>query len=1289
MKNVSANPLLLRLFLLCFFLWGGGLTSDTLAADAAPSASEEARLGKEALAKNDLVAGLAHFTRAQELAPTNQDYAHTAGVLAANLGLAEQTVHFFKMASQLAADNGKKEDILFYNGEIARMLSAMPPWVDEKIGAAAPVAPGKEQMIGIWSQMKGDVDALLAQGQGEQAEAVIQQALALARDNMGADHFVTFLSQRDLAIALMQMGKLEEAIQAFQQTIDTGKRVLGEQHPEVLVTQSLLADMHERHSAYQKAVAILQEVRQAAIQGLGPNHPTTLTASQAQARNQQNAGQYPDAEKLLKPTCDSVTQAYGTYHTENIACQAQFAGLRTLQWDLEGAEALYIALIAIQDVYIASGDPAVLIHRVQLAELYRQQGEYAKAKEMLLAVLAAAEQGPAREDPVVFDAKSYLARVYEDLGDFPSAEEMTNEVLRYETTTLGPDHPNTLTTMNNLAGIYRRQSRMDEAETLYKEVLAKYRKVFGEEHLGTVSVMNNLGLVYENKGLYDEAELLLRAGLEISRKILGPNHLSTLANMNNLALLHESQGNFDQAEPHYLNAIESASWQFGADHPDTMAFANNLAYLYMMKEEFSKAQGLFEKVLSSWGISLGERHRKTLKSMNNLARSLYKQGKHAEALPLFEQALALRREVLGEDHMDTLRSMHDLGVLYGDMKRYEQGETLLRDTLQRAEASLGDQHPYTFETVNSLGRLLHMQKKIPEAFDVLRTGFVRRTSFLSRMLWATGDNAREGYVRLHRPELNAYLHLLTQVDPAMAGREVLEVGLQRKGMLLKITSEIRQIVQLGQNPQLTALSDGLTLARKELAALTLSGPSAETKDTHMEKIHELEKTIDTLQMQLGQASRRFRQSVADITVDQLVDALPEASALVDFLTYRDDANTRRLMAGVLIKEGGKPVYQMVTYSDDLTHIQEMIVKYREAIQDEGLDEEEVLEMGREVYDLIWAPVAEVFGERTVIYLVPDDMLNILPFNALVTPEEEYVLKSMDLHIISTSRDLLPNQIEEATGNFLIMAGPDYTSTTVVDKKIMTEVATTHLRRSAAGLKDGMRAFAGGLRGLKFDPLPGAEKEGKTIAVTARTEQAQNTIFTEHSAQEQVLQDVSIAPIMLHIATHGFFLKADENLKKRLLSLQRGADLHMPPPGDNPMLRAGLAFAGINTSAPFLGEIPTENDGVLTALEVLGLNLTGTRMAVLSACETGLGEIHEGEGVYGLRRAFQEAGVRTVISSLWEVSDAGTMALMTGLYGRVAKGQTVYEALRASQRDLLAGTDFNYPYVWSAFMVVER
>ena len=1255
----------------------------------APAAKEEAALGKAAVTANDLVNGLAHYTKAHELEPSNQDYAHTAGVLASNLGLLEQAVTFFKTATQLAADNGKLEDIQFYNGEISKMLGTMPPWVDEKIATAAPVTPDKEQIVGIWSQMKGDIDGMLAQGAAEQAESTVQGALTTAQDNLGPDHFITFLSLRDWALVAMQMGKSEEAIQRFQKTIETGKRVLGDSHPEVLTTQNLLADLYERQSMYKDAVAVLQSVHTAAIAGLGDNHPITLTAAQTLARNQQNSGQYPDAEKMLRPVCETVEKLFGAYHPESTACHAQFAALRVFQSELAEAAGVYKKVLAIQDRSMTVGDPIILSNRVQLAELHRQQGEYAQAKEILLGVLAAAEQGPAREDPVVFDAKSYLARVYEDLGDFPSAEAMTNDVLHYETATLGADHPNTMTTMNNLAGIYRRQSRMSEAEELYKKVLEKYRKVFGEEHLGTVSVMNNLGLVYENMGLYDESELLLRAGLEISKKVLGPNHPSTLANMNNLALLHESQGNFDQAEPHYLNAIESASWQFGADHPDTMAFVNNLAYLYMMKEEYPKAQGLFEKVFKSWSASLGESHRKTLKSMNNLARSMYKQGKLAESEPLFEKALHLRRTILGENHMDTLRSMHDLGALYGELKRYDEGEALLRETLKRAEKALGDQHPYTFETINSLGKILQAQKKLPEAFTVLKAGFDRRSSFLSRMLWATGDNAREGYIRLHRPELNTFLYLLTQIDPVMAGQEALSVGLQRKGLLLKISSEIQQIVQLGQNPALTAISDALTIARKELAALTLSGPTAETKDTHMIVISELEKKIDTLQMELGQASRRFKQSVAEVGVDQVVEVLPDEAALVDFLTYRDGEDKQQLLAGIMIKEEGKPVFKIVTYADDLKHIQEKIVEYREAVQDEGLDEDELKEAGQALYNLVWAPVAAVFGERTVVYVVPDDMLNILPFNAMVNPDGDYVLKSMDLHIVSTSRDLLPNTIEEAAGEFLIMAGPDYTSTTVVDKKVMSEVSGIHKKRSASGLNDGMRAFAGGLRGLKFDPLPGAEKEGKTISVTAKTEKDNNTIFTEYNAQEQILQDLKVAPKMLHIATHGFFLKADENLKKRLLSLQRGADVHLPPPGDNPMLRAGLAFAGINASAPFLGEIPTENDGVLTALEVLGLNLTGTRMAVLSACETGLGEIHEGEGVYGLRRAFQEAGVKTVISSLWEVSDAGTMALMTGLYSRLAEGQSVYDALLASQRALLDGDAFNYPYVWSAFMLVER
>ena len=195
------------------------------------------------------------------------------------------------------------------------------------------------------------------------------------------------------------------------------------------------------------------------------------------------------------------------------------------------------------------------------------------------------------------------------------------------------------------------------------------------------------------------------------------------------------------------------------------------------------------------------------------------------------------------------------------------------------------------------------------------------------------------------------------------------------------------------------------------------------------------------------------------------------------------------------------------------------------------------------------------------------------------------------------------------------------------------------------------------------------------------------VYFKENAQEQILSNLTEPPEILHMATHGFFLKADDTLRRRLLKSQRSAEQIVPPPGDNPLLRSGMAFAGINSNAQFLGDIDTVNDGVLTALEVLDLNLTGTRLVVLSACETGLGEIHEGEGVYGLRRSFQEAGVAEVISSLWEVSDAGTQALMTDLYNRILAGVPARQALRATQLAMLDSPEWGYPYIWSAFMIV--
>ncbi len=206
----------------------------------------------------------------------------------------------------------------------------------------------------------------------------------------------------------------------------------------------------------------------------------------------------------------------------------------------------------------------------------------------------------------------------------------------------------------------------------------------------------------------------------------------------------------------------------------------------------------------------------------------------------------------------------------------------------------------------------------------------------------------------------------------------------------------------------------LTQTRKELAALTLSGPREDTKGHHLDVLHELENKVDMLQLKLGDASKRFRRSVSKLTTKEIIANLPPDAALVDYLVYKVDGESQ-LMAAVVTVDDGEPNYSLVTFENNMEAIHVAIRDYRTIIQDEDADDDELLEIGMQTYDMVWKPLNEALAERTVVYLVPDGMLNILPFNALVDEDEEYLAKSLDLHILTSSRDLIPIDVPAATG----------------------------------------------------------------------------------------------------------------------------------------------------------------------------------------------------------------------------------------------------------------------------------
>ncbi len=1005
----------------------------------------------------------------------------------------------------------------------------------------------------------------------------------------------------------------------------------------------------------------------------------TMEARTNEVATYEAAGDYDSARAILAAVCDMYAAAYTDYHPETISCMVYSARLERETGSPDEAERILKNVVANLDKSTTRVDSQALDALIQVTEIYRIRGEYQAAKDLLSGLIGLAQQ--IGETELSYTGKSYLSRILASQGETEAARVISEDIVRYGEQNWQDRPVQYYSVLIELAAILQRQSKFAEAETLLREAVETLVSIVGVTHPTTLVAMSNLGLNLEQQGLYDEAEPIMKQTVAGMEETFGIGHEQTSIARNNLALLHESQGNFREAEPLYLTSYGFFSEEFGQQHPNALAVQNNLAFLYMLMEEYEQAEEMFGEVVAMWNEVLGTAHQDTLKGLNNLGRVQHRLGKLDEAVLTVSTALETRRSSLGENHVDSIRSQIDLGAILLDLERLEEAEAQLRDALARAEATVGEQHPYTFEALNNLARVLEAKGDLGASVELREVGLARRSTFLDRMLWVTGENAREGYIRLHRPELDEYLALLTRVDDPHAGKKAIEANLQRKGLLLKVTSEIEQISQLSSDPKLASISADLEEARKELAALTLSGPTAETQGRHTEFLYELERKVNELQGELGRASARYRSTIANVDADMLTDSLDENSALVDFLMY-NDAGDDKVLAGIILNEDGDLSYDLVVY-DDRGALETAVLEYREIIQDDLADDDEVMEIGMEAFDAAWAPVEEALGGLEYVYLVPDGVLNILPFNALMNEDEEYLIQTTDLHILTSGRDLLPNVYDLAQGEYVILAGPDYNANNVVSAE---ELAVAADRRSSA-LKLGIRGSGSGLRGLNFAPLPGAEEEGRIITTQVEAKEESSDVYFGERAQEQVLASINEAPEILHMATHGFFLEADDTLRKRLLKMQRGAELQVPPPGDNPLLRAGLAFAGINSNAQFLGDIDTVNDGVLTALEVLGLNLSGTKLVVLSACETGLGEIHEGEGVYGLRRSFQEAGVAEVISSLWEVSDAGTQALMTDFYDRVLEGVPAREALRETQLALIDSPEWGYPYIWSAFMIV--
>ena len=910
-------------------------------------------------------------------------------------------------------------------------------------------------------------------------------------------------------------------------------------------------------------------------------------------------------------------------------------------------------------------------------ELY-QAGRYAEAEPLLLQTLEIVREQLGDRHPSVATSLNNLAVLYETQGRYGEAEPLYQQALEISREQLGDRHPHVATSLNNLAVLYYAQGRYEEAEPLYQQALEIVREQLGDRHLHVAQSLNNLAALYEAQGHYGEAELLYQQALEISQEQLGDRHPHVATSLNNLAVLYEAQGRYGEAEHLYQQALEIYREQLGDRHPHVANSFGGLALLYQGQERYREAEPLFQQALEIYREALGDRHPAVATSLSNLAGLYRDQGRFSEAEPLYQESLEISREQLGDRHPDVANSLNNLAALHQDQGRFGEAEPLYQESLAIWREQLGDRHPDVANSFNNLAALYQVQGKIDIALIYLQQGLDIQEANLNLNLAIGSEDRKQAYIATISGTTSGVisLHFQDAPDNRDAAHLAFSTLLRRKGRILDALTDTQQRLRQNLSPDIALVLDDYASAQSQLAALLYRGLGEQDPTDYRRQVDELRQTVNRLENDLSRRSAEFRVETEPVEIAAIQALLPANAALVEIVQYRPfDATSRsdqwgapRYAAYVLHPTGD---LQWVELGDAAT-LDAAAFDFLSAVRNPASGTT-ARTTGRALDALVMEPLRPLLGDATHLLLSPDSQLNLVPFAALVDEQDQFLVESYTLTHLTTGRDLLRLQVTASSQQPpIVLANPDYDRADGAGAALVASATRGELQRS------------GDMASLQFGPLPGTQLEVDAIAPLLNNP----LILTEADASEAALKQVQ-GPSILHIATHGFFLEdveavppPDDTRSATIIPTFTGDGSALRPPvvsRENPLLRSGLAFAGFNTRAS-AGE-----DGVLTALEAAGLRLRGTRLVVMSACETGVGDVATGEGVYGLRRALVMAGAESQLMSLWKVDDYATAELMQLYYDRILSGDDRSESLRQVQLELLAAPTYAHPYYWSSFL----
>ncbi len=1072
------------------------------------------------------------------------------------------------------------------------------------------------------------------------------------------------VEQRGINVAVQLMGSDRKLIFEFDDEIRKHGEEMASLVAESLGIYRLSVQTKQNDSSTGRYAIKVVEFRTATEQDITLQETRRLNTESVRLWR---AGAYNEAFPLAERALEMREKLLGPAHPNVAQSLNNLANLYLAREDLAKTEMLYRRALEIREKALGPDHPDVAGSLNNLANIYRMKGDYAKAELLYQRALEIREKVLGPDHPDVANPLNNLAIVYSVKGEYAKAEPLYRRALEIREKALGPNHPDVARSLNNLATIYRDRNDNARAEPLYQRALGIVEKVLGPDHPDAATFTNNLAEIYWKRGDYEKAETLYQRVLEIREKPFGPDHPDVASSIHNLAVLYWERGDYTKAEPFFQRALQIRERSLGPNHRDVAHSLNGLAALYWEMGDDKKAEPLYQRALEISEKALGSDDPAVAQSLYNLALLYRTRGDYAKAELLNQRALMISEKALGAEHPEVAGSLHSLGALYWLKGDYTKAEPLFQRALTIREKSPTPGHPDVASFLSSMALLYAAKGEQAQAVATqLRANAVSEHNII-RNLAAGSERQKLAYLDLLSKQSNQSLSLHVQSAPTdpRAVRMALTTLFQRKGRSLDAMSNTFAQLRRHTNAQDQALFAQLTETVSQIANVTFKGPDSKNPVAYREQLKQLEEQKEKIEAELSQRSDEFREQTKPITLESIQAAIPIGSALIEIGAYAPvdvklgKRGNPRYVAYILLPHGDPRWVDL----GEAEPIDQAVAEFRNTLH--SSKSTNVKALARRLDEKVMRPVRKLLGQMRNVLLSPDGSLNLVPFAALVDEQNRYLVERYSFTYLTSGRDLLrfrPDaQIAKAP---VIVADPDF-----------GERPSDRKTASSTGILD--------LRQAYFSPLSGTAEEAKALKMIL----PQATVLTRDQATEAALKQVA-SPGVLHIATHGFFLadaveNPSEAERRRKLLQHTGGLASLGARLENPLLRSGLGLSGANLRRSGPNQ---EDDGILTAMEVAGLNLWGTKLVVLSACETGVGEVRTGEGVYGLRRALVLAGAETQVMSLWPVSDRGTRDLMIGYYKALQAGQGRSEAMRQVQLRMLKDPRRRHPFYWASFIV---